>query len=444
MALANRLSTNRKTTRTQAGGYDVQKWNDADLNEDAVLLEEMADAVDANTLKTGITAQQASDITANNAKTGITAQQASDITANNAKTGITAQQASDITNNNAKTSFPEAPSNGSEYVRKDGAWSVNSGGSGPADTDALNEGSTNLYYTEARVSANSAVAANTAKTGITAQQASDITANNAKTGITAQQASDITANNAKTGITAQQASDITTNNAKISYSDAVKVSGIEDNATADQTGAEIKTALFAESDCNNFDDSSSTKLAGIQAGAELNVSPKHLSDYATFAAMKADQSNQKVGWFYYELENQAYWELKTKTASDSDYRGGGTVEETVVLSLSDYTTDLATGTGLAYWIAPWACTVQSGIGACLVTAPTGASVKFDVNKNGTTMLTTNKFEIEVSENSTITATAQPTFTTTAIAKGDIISADIDQVGSTAKGKGGSITLTVTR
>jgi hypothetical protein len=38
-----------------------------------------------------------------------------------------------------------------------------SGSSGPADTDDLAEGSTNLYYTEARVSANTDVTANTAK-----------------------------------------------------------------------------------------------------------------------------------------------------------------------------------------------------------------------------------------------------------------------------------------
>lgn len=49
-----------------------------------------------------------------------------------------------------------------------------------SDTDDLTEGSSNLYYTDARVSANSAVAANTAKTGITTQQADDIVANNAK------------------------------------------------------------------------------------------------------------------------------------------------------------------------------------------------------------------------------------------------------------------------
>ena len=64
------------------------------------------------------------------------------------------------------------------------------------DTGDIDENG-NLYFTDARVAANAAVAANTAKVGITTQQASDITANNAKTGITSQQASDITANNAK-------------------------------------------------------------------------------------------------------------------------------------------------------------------------------------------------------------------------------------------------------
>jgi hypothetical protein len=42
-------------------------------------------------------------------------------------------------------------------------------------TTDIDEG-TNLYYTEARVAANAAVAANTAKVGITTQQAADITA----------------------------------------------------------------------------------------------------------------------------------------------------------------------------------------------------------------------------------------------------------------------------
>lgn len=50
----------------------------------------------------------------------------------------------------------------STYLRGDGTWAAaSSGGSGPADTDALPEGTTNLYHTDARVSANADVSANT-------------------------------------------------------------------------------------------------------------------------------------------------------------------------------------------------------------------------------------------------------------------------------------------
>ncbi len=83
------------------------------------------------------------------------------------------------------------------------------------DTDDVAEGSSNLYYTDARVSANTDVVANTAKTGITTAQANEITANTAKVGITPTQASEISANTLKTGITTQQADDIVANNAKV-------------------------------------------------------------------------------------------------------------------------------------------------------------------------------------------------------------------------------------
>ena len=57
-----------------------------------------------------------------------------------------------------------------------------------------------------------------------------------------------------------------------------KLAGIESGATADQTGSEIKTALFNESDTNNFTDALNTKLSGIednatadQTGAEIKA-----------------------------------------------------------------------------------------------------------------------------------------------------------------------------
>lgn len=95
-----------------------------------------------------------------------------------------------------------------------------------SNTDDLSEGSSNLYFTEARVSANTDVAANTAKTGITTTQANEITANTAKNTYPSADAT-------KVGhITVTQAvdldtieSNVATNNAKNSYpsGDATKV-----------------------------------------------------------------------------------------------------------------------------------------------------------------------------------------------------------------------------
>ena len=48
--------------------------------------------------------------------------------------------------------------------------------------------------------------------------------------------------------------------------DHSKLDGIESNATADQTGAEIKSLYEGESDTNAFTDAEKTKLAGISAG----------------------------------------------------------------------------------------------------------------------------------------------------------------------------------
>jgi hypothetical protein len=64
------------------------------------------------------------------------------------------------------------------------------------------------------VSANTHVAANTAKVGITSAQATAIVENTSKTGITTQQADAITINTAKVGITTEQATAILENTSK--------------------------------------------------------------------------------------------------------------------------------------------------------------------------------------------------------------------------------------
>ncbi len=53
--------------------------------------------------------------------------------------------------------------------------------------------------------------------------------------------------------------------------DGTKLDTIETSATADQTGAEIKTAYEGESDTNAYTDAEKTKLAGITPGATTNM-----------------------------------------------------------------------------------------------------------------------------------------------------------------------------
>jgi len=213
-------------------------------------------AVAANTLKVGITAQQASDITSNTAKTGITSNQATAITDNTAKlgyteaaataitavavntlkVGITAQQASDITSNNAKTVITTEQSD---------AIAANTAKTGITSDQAtaITDNTAKVGYTEAAVTANTAVAVNTLKVGITAQQASDITSNNAKTVITTVQSDAIVANTAKTGITSDQATAIKDNTTKVGYTDALVSANTDVAANTTKVGMPEGTAI---------------------------------------------------------------------------------------------------------------------------------------------------------------------------------------------------------
>ena len=115
-----------------------------------------------------------------------------------------------------------------------------------------------------------AIVANTAKTGITSEQADAIVANTAKTGITSEQADAIVANTAKTGITSEQADAIVANTAKVGIT-SEQATAISDNTAAlankvDKDGAKGLST-------NDFTTADKSKLDGIDAGAQVNVKP---------------------------------------------------------------------------------------------------------------------------------------------------------------------------
>ena len=53
--------------------------------------------------------------------------------------------------------------------------------------------------------------------------------------------------------------------------ESTKLAGIENNATQDQSAAEIRVAYLSNSNTNNFSDTDQAKLSGIEAGAQVNV-----------------------------------------------------------------------------------------------------------------------------------------------------------------------------
>lgn len=73
------------------------------------------------------------------------------------------------------------------------------------------------------------------------------------------------------------------------------------------------------------------------------------------------------------------------------------------------------------------------------TAPTGASILVDINKNGTSIWGTTQAN-RLTVLASATTGTQTSFDTTALVEGDILTIDLDQVGSTVAGA--DITITV--
>lgn len=164
-----------------------------------------------------------------------------------------------------------------------------------SSTDQLAEGSTNLYYTEARVSANTDVTANTAKNSYPTADATKLAGieTGAEVNVNADWNSssgdsqilnkpsipsttdDISegSNLYYTDVRVSANSDVTANTAKRSYptSDETKLAGIEAGAEVNPTAGEIKTDYESNADTNAFTDAEKTKLSGIATDAEVNV-----------------------------------------------------------------------------------------------------------------------------------------------------------------------------
>lgn len=94
--------------------------------------------------------------------------------------------------------------------------------------------------------------------------------------------------------------------------------------------------------------------------------------------------------------------------------------------------ELAVGTGTFRFYPPFDCQVIAAY-AMVGTAPTGADLQVDVNRNGTTIFTTQSLRPIVAASGFVDASGTPDGTATLTALTDYLSFDIDQVGSTIAG-----------
>jgi hypothetical protein len=87
---------------------------------------------------------------------------------------------------------------------------------------------------------------------------------------------------------------------------------------------------------------------------------------------------------------------------------------------------LSTGVGRAKFFIPGPITLGN-VRASVGTAPTGADITIDVNKNGTTVFTTQLNRPKIYAGQTLVSTSTPNITE--FSAGDYITVDIDTVGS---------------
>lgn len=100
-----------------------------------------------------------------------------------------------------------------------------------------------------------------------------------------------------------------------------------------------------------------------------------------------------------------------------------------------------TGVKKFAWMVPFDATIVD-VKTRLDTAPTGATFIVDVNKNGTTVFTTQGNRPTIAIGANVSSNVAPDVT--AVAAGDQISFDIDQIGSGTAGSDLYVAVTLKR
>lgn len=167
---------------------------------------------------------------------------------------------------------------------------------------------------------------------------------------------------------------------------------------------------------------------------------------ATATTPAANDDDTSVATTEYVQDELTAYDSDTRTLSNKTLAAGSNAftgwPVEMGVAVSDETTDLTTGVAKVTFRTPFAFTLTA-VRASVNTAPTDAVLTVDVNEAGTTVLST-KVTIDSGEETSETAAAGEVISDSAIGDDAEITIDIDQIGSTAAGKGLKVWLIGTR
>jgi hypothetical protein len=210
-----------------------------------------------------------------------------------------------------------------------------------------------------------------------------------------------------------------------------QLSGITTGTTRTIT---IPNSSFTMGTLSNVSEDTSPTLGGLLAGGGFDQTGMGTISMTEQAAANADVAGDGQVWIKTATPNELWFTDDAGTDFQvASKTGTHAALETFAIAASDNTTALATGTVFTFYM-PYAMTLTD-IKASVLTAPTGAELIVDVHDAGTTIMSTDKLDIEVSEFHTKDATTQPALTDTALANNAKIEIIIDQVGSSVAGAG---------
>ena len=111
--------------------------------------------------------------------------------------------------------------------------------------------------------------------------------------------------------------------------------------------------------------------------------------------------------------------------------------QAIIVSLSGSTGDLATGAGVTQFRMPYAFNLTELPRASVTTAPAGSVITVDINAGASTPATilSTKLTIDAGEKTSVTAATPAVLSSTTLANDDIVTFDIDGVGSSTAGVG---------